>query len=289
MPSMKKHEESVKFYINVFTLALPIAVQSLITIGVNMLDTMMVGRLGDSALSATSLANSFISVFQIFCMGLGMGASVLVSRYWGIKKSESGEKEQEDALRALKQTVCLVIRLNLILAAAFALATFFAPDLVMRMYTGKRNLIRLGVYYFNYSVPTYFFVGLSLVITIVLRSVGQVLYPLLVSIGAFFVNLLMNYMFIFGKFGAPEMGVSGAALGTLIARIFEFTLILGYLFFIDKKIGFRIKDLLMKTGSLFFEYVRISIPVLVSDGILALGTNAVAMVIGRLSETFMAA
>ncbi len=286
---MKKHEESVKFYINVFTLALPIAVQSLITIGVNMLDTMMVGRLGDSALSATSLANSFISVFQIFCMGLGMGASVLVSRYWGIKKSESGEKEQDDALRALKQTVCLVIRLNLILAAAFALATFFAPDLVMRMYTGKRNLIRLGVYYFNYSVPTYFFVGLSLVITIVLRSVGQVLYPLLVSIGAFFVNLLMNYMFIFGKFGAPEMGVSGAALGTLIARIFEFTLILGYLFFIDKKIGFRIKDLLMKTGSLFFEYVRISIPVLVSDGILALGTNAVAMVIGHLSETFMAA
>ena len=74
----------MSFYKKVFALALPIALQSLITIGVNMLDTMMVGTLGDSALSATSLANSFISVFQIFCMGLGMGASVLVSRYYGI-------------------------------------------------------------------------------------------------------------------------------------------------------------------------------------------------------------
>ena len=92
-----KYKEQIEFYKKVFTLALPIALQSLITIGVNMLDTMMVGKLGDNALSATSLANSFISVFQIFCMGLGMGASVLVSRYWGIKKTTESEKEKEDA------------------------------------------------------------------------------------------------------------------------------------------------------------------------------------------------
>ena len=72
-------------------LSLPIALQSLITIGVNMLDTMMVGSLGDNPLSATSLANSFISVFQILCMGLGMGASVLVSRYWGMTISDPGD------------------------------------------------------------------------------------------------------------------------------------------------------------------------------------------------------
>ena len=75
------------FYANVFTLALPIALQSLITIGVNMLDTIMVGNLSEDALSATSLANSFISIYHIFCMGLGMGASVLVSRYYGMKKN----------------------------------------------------------------------------------------------------------------------------------------------------------------------------------------------------------
>jgi len=80
-------KEVLQFYKRVFSLALPIAAQSLITIGVNMLDTMMVGSLGDDPLSATSLANSFISIYQIFCMGLGMGASVLVSRYWGMKNS----------------------------------------------------------------------------------------------------------------------------------------------------------------------------------------------------------
>lgn len=76
------------FYLKVVTLALPIALQSLITIGVNMLDTIMVGTLGEVELSATSLANQFINIYHIFCMGLGMGASVLVSRYWGMKERE---------------------------------------------------------------------------------------------------------------------------------------------------------------------------------------------------------
>ena len=281
--------ESVKFYKNVFKLALPIALQSLIVIGVNMLDTMMVGKLGKDPLSATSLANSFISVFQIFCMGLGMGASVLVSRYWGMKKVAPDEAAAGDATRALKQTVCLMLRLNLFLAALFAFATFVVPGIIMMTYTEETHIVSLGVIYFRFSIATYFFVGLSLVITIVLRSVGQVYYPLFVSIGAFFINLTMNYILIFGKFGAPRMEVAGAALGTLIARIFEFLMIAGYLVLYDKKIGFRLKDLFMNTKSLRKEYIRISIPVLISDGILAIGTNSVAMVIGHLGATFVAA
>ena len=286
---MENKGESLQFYTKVFVLSIPIALQSLITIGVNMLDTMMVASLGDDALSATSLANSFISVFQILCMGLGMGASVLVSRYWGMKNSMETEEVESDASRALKQTVCLMLRLNITLAALFALATFLIPDLIMRTYTTDTNIAALGSIYFKYSIPTYFFVGISLVVTIVLRSVGQVFYPLIVSVGAFFVNLSMNYILIFGKFGAPKMGVAGAALGTLIARIFEFTLIMSYLLLVDKRIGFRLNDMLMQTGSLIKEYIRISIPVLISDGILAVGTNSVAMVIGHLGGTFVAA
>lgn len=287
--SMESSRESIHFYKKVFVLAMPIALQSLITIGVNMLDTMMVGKLGDDPLSATSLANSFISVFQIFCMGLGMGASVLVSRYWGMKSAAKDEQVSNDSTRALKQTVCLMMRLNISLALLFALATIVMPGIIMRMYTEEEQIVAYGVTYFRYSVLAYIFVGLSLVVTIVLRSVGQVLYPLIVSIGAFTVNFTMNYILIFGKFGAPKMGVAGAALGTLIARIVECTLILGYLFLYDKKIGFKPKDLLMKTRSLLREYIRISIPVLISDGILAIGTNSVAMVIGHLGGTFVAA
>ena len=283
---MKLFKKEPEFYKTVFALALPIALQSLITIGVNMLDTIMVGELGENALSATSLANSFISIYHIFCMGLGMGASVLVSRFWGMK---SAHHDEEKASVALRQTVCLMLRLAVTLAALFALATLIMPKTIMRMYTPDQTIIELGSVYFKWSIVTYFFLGTSLVTTIVLRSVGQVKLPLFVSIGAFFVNLLANYTFIFGKFGAPRMEVAGAALGTLIARLFEAGMILGYLFIKDKKILFRVKDIFMKTGSLLGEYIRISIPVLISDGILAIGNNSVAMVIGRLGATFVAA
>ena len=283
---MKLFKKEPEFYKTVFSLALPIALQSLITIGVNMLDTIMVGELGEKALSATSLANSFISIYQIFCMGLGMGASVLVSRFWGMK---TAHYDEEKAGVALKQTVCLMLRLAVGLATLFALLTLIMPKTLMRMYTDDPKIIELGCVYFKWSIVTYFFLGTSLVTTIVLRSVGQVRLPLFVSIGAFFVNLLANYTFIFGKFGAPRMEVAGAALGTLIARLFEAGMILGYLFLCDKKILFRIRDIFMKTGSLLGEYIRISIPVLISDGILALGNNSVAMVIGHLGATFVAA
>ncbi len=291
MQNMKLFQKDPAFYKGVFALALPIALQSLISIGVNMLDTIMVGSLGERALSATSLANSFISIYHIFCMGLGMGASVLVSRYWGMKKAAAGkDPAQENAAgHALKQTVCLMLRLTLGLAAIFALLTFFIPGTLMKMYTDDSEIIRLGDIYFRWSVVTYFFLGTGLVSTIVLRSVGQVRLPLYVSIGAFFVNLGANYAFIFGKFGAPRMEVAGAALGTLIARLFEASVILGFLFFKDKKIRFRLHDLFMKTGTLVGEYIRISIPVLVSDAILAIGNNSVAMVIGHLGAAFVAA
>lgn len=290
---MKLYKKDPAFYGKVFTIAIPIALQSLISIGVNMLDTIMVGSLGDNALSATSLANSFIGIYHIFCMGLGMGASVLVSRYWGMKNSVVGDdsivSERANAGHALKQTVALMLRITLALAALFAIATLLMPGVLMKMYTPDSEIIRLGSIYFKWSVVTYFFLGTSLVSTIVLRSVGEVKFPLIVSIGAFFVNLGANYIFIFGKLGAPRMEIAGAALGTLIARVFEAACILTYLLVVDKRIMFRVKDFFMHTGSLVGEYIRISIPVLISDGILALGTNSVAMVIGRLGATFTSA
>jgi len=283
---MRLFAKEPQFYKKVFALALPIALQSLISIGVNMLDTIMVGSLGESALSATSLANSFIAIYHILCMGLGMGASVLVSRYWGMKKSNTNP---EQADKALKQTISLVLRITILFASIFAILTLSIPSILMSMYTKDPEIIRLGTIYFRYSVITYFFLGASLVTTIVLRSVGQVRLPLFISIGAFFVNLGSNYVLIFGKLGFPRMEIAGAALGTLISRLFEAAVILVYLFAVDKRINFKIKHLFMKTGSLITEYIRISIPVLISDAILAFGNNSVAMVIGHLGAAFVAA
>ncbi len=266
------------FYKTVAMVAVPIAAQSLITVGVNMMDTIMVGRVGETALSAVSLANTFINIYHILCMGLSMGASVLVARYFGMKN-------QLD----MKKSVAIMLRLTIAIAALFALFTLIAPETVMRIYTSEEPIIEKGVEYLEWSVVTYFLLGLSLTTTIVLRAVGKAKIPLITSIAAFFINIGANYAFIFGKLGMPEMGVAGAAVGTLIARLFEFAVICGYLFFKDEVIGFRIKDLFIRTRDLLKEYIRISIPVLISDGILALGNNSVAMVIGRIGGEFVAA
>lgn len=270
--------KDMQFYKKVAGIALPIALQGLITQGVNMMDTLMIGSVGETELSAVSLANQFITIFHIFCMGIGMGASVLVSRYYGMKDNLS-----------LKKTVTIMLRLTLILSTLFCIATIFLPNQIMQIYTSETDIITIGTEYLNYSVITYFLLGLSLTCTIVLRNVGVVKLPLFTSIITFFINVGANYVFIFGKFGAPRMEAAGAAIGTLISRIFEFSIICGYLLLKDKAISFRLRHLFMPVGNLWKEYIRISIPVLISDGILALGNNSVAMVIGRLGESFVAA
>lgn len=262
----------------VAAIAIPITMQSLITIGVNMTSTIMVGALGEMELSASSLANQFIMIFQICCMGIGMGASVMTSRFWGMKD-----------LVSLKKSVAIMLRICLALSLVFSLLTIFAPAMIMSVYTTDSTIIEYGVKFFKWSVPCYVLLGLSLTSTIVLRSVGQVKLPLVSSICAFLINLFFNYLLIFGNFGAPQMGIEGSAIATLIARIFEFTFICGYLFFIDQKIAFRIRNLFMRCSDISKEYFAVAIPVLVSDSLLAFGNSAVAMVIGRLGVSFVSA
>lgn len=266
------------FYRKVVTIALPITLQSLITIGVNMMDNIMLGKLGEVAMSAASQANQIFSLFQIFCMGMGMGASVLTARYYGMKDIPS-----------LKKTITIMYRLLLSLGAVFTIAAIVAPGFLMSLYTNEPDVIAEGIRYYRWSIPCFLLLGLSLTTTIVLRSIGKVKIPLYTSIGAFFINVGANYTFIFGHFGAPAMGVAGAALGTLISRIFEFAIICGYFWFVDKTVAYRVKDFFCKCGDILRDYIRISIPVLVSDGLLGLGNTAVAMVYGRLGSSFVSA
>ncbi|HEY5466924.1 MAG TPA: MATE family efflux transporter [Clostridia bacterium] len=267
-----------QFYKTVATIAIPITLQSLISIGINMMDTIMVGSLGESQLSASALANSFISIFQICCMGIGMGASVLTSRFWGMQD-----------LPSLRKAVTIMLRLTLVIGGLFTLATLIAPEAIMRIYSPDPEIIAAGVRYFRWSIPCYYLLGFSLTCTIVLRSVGQVRLPLLSSIVAFFMNIFFNWVFIFGKLGAPRMEIAGAALGTLISRSFEFAIICGYFFLRDQNIRYRIKNLTTKCGDMFKTYLHISAPVLVSDALLAFGNSGVAVVMGHISAGFVAA
>ena len=276
--NFKKYIGTKDFYIRVFAIALPIALQSLISIGVNMMDTVMLGTLGETALSASALANQFITIYQICCMGIGMGASVLVSRFWGMKDMVS-----------LKKTVTIMLRLCVGFGLIFAIATALFPGQIMRIYTPEEDVIYQGTRYFYYSVPAYILLGLSLDCTLVLRSVGKAKIPLVCSILGFTSNLFFNWVFIFGKLGAPCMEVAGAALGTLLSRILEFGLIGTYFFILDKDLGYRLCDIFIKCRDLMGEYLKISIPVLISDSLMAFGNSAVAVIMGHIGAAFVSA
>ena len=275
---LKEYLGDKNFYMTILRIAIPVSIQQLITVGINLMDTIMLSSMGDAQLSASSQASQFINLFQIFCMGIGMGASVLTARFWGMQDKNS-----------LRKAVTIMLRMVLGFATVFFLATLFAPQLIMQIYTTNQGTVDYGVSYLRWILPTYYCMGLSLTCTIILRSVGEVKIPLISSVIAFFINVFFNWVFIFGNLGAPRMEIAGAALGTLIARVFELVFICGFFFWKDQHIEYRIRHLFLPCKDLLSEYIRISIPVLISDGLLAFGNNSVAMIMGRIGDTFVAA
>ena len=278
MRSSKYLVTDKKFYKEAVAIAIPISLQSMITMGVNLLDNIMVGSLGETVMSATALANQYVNIFHICCMGIGMGASVLTARFFGMK----------DDLN-LKRALTIMLRFCFGLSLLFTVPAILTPGTLMRVYTPDQTIIMEGMKYYRFIWPCLILQGLSLTCTLVLRTTGQVQLPLYTSLGAFFVNVFFNYILIFGKLGAPRLEIMGAAIGTLLARVFEFLVICGYLFFIDQKIGYRFRDLFMKCDSLMKEYITISIPVFVSDTLLAFGNSMVAVIMGHIGKEFVSA
>ena len=266
------------FYKLILSIAVPVVLQNMITIGVNIMDTLMLGNYGEVQLSASSLANEFINIYHIMCMGMSMGAAVLTAQYYGAGNNPS-----------LKKIVTIVLRMGLVIAAAFTMVTLLFPEELMRLYTPDEAVIEKGVLYFRISAVTYVLLGVSLILTNILRTVHQVRFPLVLSIVTFFVNVFFNWVFIYGRLGAPEMQIEGAALGTVIARLVECGSLVTYFFVFDKRIGYRIKDLFMKCGDHVRVYITYAIPVMVSDTLLALGNSAVSIIMGHIGASFVAA
>ena len=259
-------------------MALPVVLQNMITIGVNMLDTIMLGAYGEIQLSGSSLANEFISLYQILCLGIGGGAAVLTSQYWG-----AGD------VGAVRRVITLMLRVSLTIAAVFMAATLFIPDVIMRIYASEQEVIDAGVLYFRISAPTFLLTGIITPATVVLRSVRQVKLPLVASIISFGSNLVLNYILIFGKLGLPEMQIAGAALATVIARVIEAAIILVFLLKVDTRIGLKVRHLFGRCSDMFKPYLRYSVPVIISDFLLGLGNTAVSIVIGHLGASFVSA
>lgn len=267
-----------QFYKTVMLLAFPVILQNMITIGVNMLDTIMLGAYGEIQLSGSSLANEFISLYQILCLGIGGGAAVLTSQYWG-----AGD------VGAVRRVIALMLRVSLGIAALFMAATLIIPDVIMRIYASEQEVIDAGVLYFRISAPTFLLTGIITPATVVLRSVRQVKLPLIASMISFGCNLVLNYVLIFGHLGFPEMQIAGAALATVLSRVIEVTIILVYLFKVDQRIKLRLHHLLGRCSDMLKPYLRYSVPVIISDFLLGLGNTMVSIVIGHLGASFVSA
>jgi len=266
------------FYSSVIKIMLPVALQQAINMGVNMMDTMMLGKFGEVQLSASSLANQYYSFFTIFCMGIIGGSSVLAAQYWG-----AGDKDR------VHETFSMALRLACLVSSVFTILTFFFPEQIMSIYTSEKDVVEQGIRYLKITTFIFFLHGTSLVAAQLMRSVGQANLGLVVSIISFFVNVGANYVFIFGKFGAPRMEIAGAALGTLLARGTEFLVTFLYILVKDKELGLRIKHLLKAPSGMFYKsYFRLGAPVLVSDALLGLGGNLVSIVLGHMGAAVVA-
>lgn len=267
-----------EFYYSILVVAVPTILQGLITIGVNMMDTIMLGSYGEIQLSASSLAGEFINIYQIICMGLGGGAMVLTAQYWGA----------EDVL-SIKKITALMLKLALAIAMVFLLAVYFGAEQILRIYTAEEAVIEKGLIYFGISLVTFPLMAVNLTLSIILQSVRQVKVPLVTAIISFFVNVLGNWVFIFGHLGMPEMQIGGAALGTVFARLTEALVVGIYFFKLDDKIHFRLRDIRLSAKGYYKKYFVYSIPVLISDTLLALGNSAIAVVMGHIGAAFVAA
>ncbi len=258
---------------------IPVALQQAINMGVNMMDTMMLGSFGEAQLSASSLANSFYSLFTILCMGVIGGCNVLSAQYWG-----AGDK------RMVREAFNLGLRMAAGMSIVFAVVTFLFPAHIMALYSEEADVIAYGVRYLKVTAFIYLLHGTSLVGAFMMRSVQQARLGLIVSIISFFTNIFANWVFIFGKFGAPRMEIAGAALGTLVARGTEFLVTFIYVFFVDRKLGLRPKHLLRgPSKELYYNYFRLGFSAFISDGFLGLGNMISNMVLGRMGAAVVAA
>ena len=266
------------FYTSVLSIMLPVALQQAINMGVNMLDTMMLGSFGEVQLSASSLANQYYAFFSVLCMGIIGGSSVLAAQYWGAGNSEK-----------VRETFSMALRLAVGAALFFTVLTLSIPDRIMRIYTSEPAVIDQGVRYLRITSFIFAIHGTGLVAAQLMRSVGQAKLGLIVSIISFVINILANYIFIFGKFGAPRMEIAGAALGTLLARTAEFAVTFLYILVIDQKLRLRPKHLLVSPSPAFYKsYFCLGAPVLVSDALLGLGGNIVSVILGHMGAAVVA-
>lgn len=267
-----------KFYRSVFALVIPMALQNLINVGVTAADVIMLGRVGEKALSGASLAGQVQYIMVLFLFGLTSGDTVLTAQYWG-----KGDK------KTIEKILGLGMKAAIIVTAIFTVAALMIPDLLMRIFTNDPAVISEGIKYLRIVAFSYVLMGITQVYLFIMRSVERVVVATVVYLVSLICNVILNAIFIFGLLGCPAMGIQGAALGTLAARFVELILVFGYARLFNKDIKFRFRYLMRTDRLLVRDFLRYALPVVMNEVMWGLGTAANTAILGHMGSAAVAA
>lgn len=266
------------FYKTFFSLPGIIALQQLAALTVNLVDNIMLGRYTQLALAGANLVNQVQFMLQQLISLIGVGVVVLSSQYWGQKRTEP-----------IKKIISLGLKFGFAGGVIFFLVTFFFPSQVLGIFTNDASVIEEGVRYLRIMCWTYLIYSASNTLMYSMQAVESAMIGTFMSISTIIVNFCLNYCLIYGHFGAPELGIRGAAFATLTSRTVELIIVLVYILFIDKKLQMKMRDILQFNFEYLRDFVKVSTPVIASGILWGVAQAAQTAVLGHMSQEVIAA
>lgn len=269
--------ESRRFYSQIFKLVLPIIIQNLLSAAVSSADVIMLNYVGQSSISAVSLASQYANVLYSVFFGLGTGVTMLCAQYYG-----KGDYKAIDAVEGI------ALRFSLASCLLFAGMALLIPEYMMLLFTDDSELIAIGASYLRCISVAYFCWGISEIYMSVLRSIGRVTVCTILSTITFTLNILLNAAFIFGLFGMPKLGAVGVAIATSVSRIIQ----LAGCFLVSatsKNVRLNFRYMLIRNKLLFKDFTRLSLPALGNDIVWGLAFSTYSVIIGHLGSDAVAA
>lgn len=270
--------KDASFYRTFFPLLFVIVLQQLAALAVNLADNIMLGRYSELALSGASLVNQLQFTLQQIAAGIGMGIVVLAAQYWGQKRTGP-----------IKKIISLGVKCGFFSGVIFFAISQLAPAGVLGLFTSDQAVIAEGVRYLKVICWTYPVFGLSNSLMYALQSVETAMIGTVMSCSTICINVCLNYCFIYGNFGAPELGIVGAAVATLVSRLVELGIILVYILFIDKKLHMKLWEILKWDGTYLQDYLKVSTPIVISGLLWGVAQAAQTAIPGHMSATAIAA
>lgn len=266
------------FYKKLIVVGIPMVLQQVIAVTLNLADTIMVGKVGENALAAVGAANQVYFIFSVVVFGVFSGAAVHAVQYWGIRDLASLRK-----IIGIDYTVCISLAIPVII-----LVYFSAPFLIS-LFADEPEVIELGTKYLRIAVFSYIFSGLSFVISYNSRAIQDVTVPTIINGGAILLNVIGNYLLIYGSFGFPELGVEGAAIATLFARVTEcIAMHLSVYLRKDYPLKATLAELRSYSKELFANVMKTAIPVILTEGLWAVSVSCIFAAYGKIGAAAFA-